>query len=165
MSGEAFPAALLPEIYAHARATFPEECCGYVLGQGADARYVACVNRQNRLHELDPEANPRTAANAYNIGGRELLNLVRSFEEGPAATAIVHSHPRVGAYFSEEDTRAALAAGYPVDYLVVDAQETHIGGAVLFRRRGDGFEEVARYPGGDDGSDHRGGDVGTDGPG
>ena len=53
----------------------------------------------------------------------------------------------MGAYFSEEDTRAAIAAGYPVDYLVVDAQDDEIKGAVLFRRNGDVYEEIARYPG------------------
>lgn len=143
--------AHLAEIYAQARREFPSECCGYLLGSGDDAELVTCVNRQDKLHELDPEAHPRTSANAYNIGGRELLNLVRSFEGDKPATIIYHSHPRVGAYFSEEDTRAAEAAGYPVDYLVVDCQDERIVEAILFRRDPSQdpvvYVEVARYDG------------------
>jgi proteasome lid subunit RPN8/RPN11 len=140
------PEQLLAAMYRQARAEFPNECCGYLVGEGADAKLVQCRNRQDQLHELDAEAHPRTAANAYNIGGRELLDLVRSFESDQPVSIIYHSHPRVGAYFSEEDTRAAIAAGYPVDYLVIDAQETEVLGAKLFRRNGGAFEEVASYP-------------------
>jgi proteasome lid subunit RPN8/RPN11 len=149
MSGDApvVAAAHLQAIYAQARAEFPNECCGYILGAGGDAELVPCKNRQDQLHALDPQAHPRTAANGYNIGGRELLDLVRSFESDTPATIIYHSHPRVGAYFSDEDTRAAIAAGYAVDYLVVDVQDEEIVEAKLFRREGDGYVEIARLPG------------------
>jgi proteasome lid subunit RPN8/RPN11 len=144
-----FPAGALRAIYAQAREEFPSECCGYLLGSGPEAKLVTCINRQDRLHELDPETHPRTSANAYNIGGRELLDLVRSFETEQVATVIYHSHPRVGAYFSEEDTRAAEAAGYPVDYLVVDVQPEGVREAILFRRDDSGeqlrYAERARF--------------------
>ena len=149
MSGET-PSLLqahLDAIYAQARAEFPKECCGYVFGRGDAARVVTCKNRQDQLHALDPQEHPRTAENGYNIGGRELLNLTRSFESDDPVTIIYHSHPRVGAYFSEEDTNAAIAAGYPVDYLVIDAQDDHIKEAVLFRRDGEGFVEIERFDG------------------
>ena len=134
-------------IYRQARAEFPKECCGYIVGTGPDAKLVACENRQDKLHALDPEAHPRTAENGYNIGGRQLLDLVRSFESDAPATIIYHSHPKVGAYFSEEDTRAALGAGYPVDYLVVDVQENEIVEAVLFRKDGERYVEIERFEG------------------
>lgn len=134
-------------IYRQARAEFPEECCGYILGTGATAELVACENRQNKLHALDPVAHPRTATNGYNIGGKQLLTLVRSFESETPATIIYHSHPRVGAYFSEEDTRAALGAGYPCDYLVVDVQDDEIVEAKLFRRDAERYVEIATFPG------------------
>ena len=134
-------------IYRQARAEFPKECCGYILGEGDAAKLVACENRQDRLHALDPEAHPRTAENGYNIGGTQLLDLVRSFESDAPASIIYHSHPKVGAYFSEEDTRAALGAGYPVDYLVVDVQETEIVEAKLFRQDGERYVEIARFAG------------------
>jgi proteasome lid subunit RPN8/RPN11 len=141
------PADILEAIYRQAREEFPKECCGYLRGTGASTRLVSCKNRQDQLHALDPSAHPRTAENAYNIGGKELLDLVRSFDGDDPVTIIYHSHPRVGAYFSEEDVRAAISAGYPVDYLVIDAQETGIKEAILFRREGDGYAELARYPG------------------
>lgn len=149
MSGEA-PAVSrehLLAIYRQSRAAFPKECCGYLLGAAPEAELVQCENRQDKLHALDPEAHPRTAENGYNIGGKQLLNLVRSFESDRPATIIYHSHPRVGAYFSEEDTRAAIAAGYPCDYLVVDVQDAEIREAKLFRRSGDAYVEIARFDG------------------
>ncbi|MGH1340412.1 MAG: Mov34/MPN/PAD-1 family protein [Nannocystales bacterium] len=148
MSGNDTPSLLeahLESIYAQAQAEFPKECCGYIHGRGADARVVQCKNRQDQLHAFSPKDHPRTAENGYNIGGRELLDLTRSFESDDPATIIYHSHPRVGAYFSGEDTSAALSAGLPVDYLVIDAQEDGIGGAVLFRREGEGYVEVERF--------------------
>jgi proteasome lid subunit RPN8/RPN11 len=147
MSGDAIPRPILARIYQQARQEFPRECCGYLRGHGSALELVACQNRQDQLHALDPIAHPRTAENGYNIGGRELLELVRSFESERPASIIYHSHPRVGAYFSEEDTRAALSAGYPVDYLVVDVQDHGVAGAVLFRRDGDRYVEIERYPG------------------
>lgn len=148
------PSAVLEDMYRHARATFPKECCGYLIADpeaGLEVR--RCENIQDELHAEDPETFPRTAENGYNIGGRELLGLVRSFGGPRPATIIYHSHPRVGAYFSAEDERAAEAAGYPVDYLVIDAQEDRIGEARLFRRRADPpageamYQCVAAYPG------------------
>lgn len=135
----------LAAIYRHARETFPDECCGYIVGHGEDAEVVHCQNHQAKLHALDPRTYPRTAAEAYEIAGAELLTLVRSFDGERPATIIYHSHPSGGAYFSSEDTRAALSAGYPVDYLVVDVAGGEVGGAVLFRRQGEGFVEVERY--------------------
>lgn len=139
--------AVLEDMYRHARETFPRECCGYLLAGegGAGLEVRRCTNLQDELHADDPETFPRTAENAYNIGGRELLHLVRSFGGARPATIIYHSHPRVGAYFSAEDERAAEAAGYPVDYLVIDAQEDRIGGAKLFRRRADASADEALY--------------------
>jgi len=128
------PQAALEDLYRHAREEFPNECCGYLIGDGPTLEVKRCRNRQDQLHQLDPEAHPRTAANGYNIGGRDLIDLVRSFESERPISVIYHSHPRVGAYFSAEDANAAISAGFPVDYLVIDAQETSIVEARLFRR-------------------------------
>ena len=150
MSGEpSLTRAALLKIYEHARAEFPKECCGYIYGLGENAEVVPCVNRQDQLHELDPEIHPRTSAEAYNIGGKELLTMIRSFNSDRPVTIVYHSHPRVGAYFSAEDTRAAQASGYPVRYLVVDAQDDEIREAKLFDGQNDAEEyvEVERFEG------------------
>ena len=151
MSGEipALPRPLLEAIYRHARATFPKECCGFVIGAGEAAELVECENWQDRYHAVDPETYPRTAETAYTFGGKDLRRLAESLDSDRPATIVYHSHPRVGAYFSAEDSKAALSAGWPVDYLVVDCQEDGVPVAVLFRKREglDEYVEVARYPG------------------
>lgn len=158
MSGEAADVPVIPKevlagIYRHARAEFPNECCGFVLGQGESAELVVCENWQDRYHAVDPETYPRTAATAYTFGGKDLRRLAASLDSDTPATMVYHSHPRVGAYFSDEDARAASSAGWPVDYLVVDCQEHEVREARLFRRRGAEsdapveYVEIARYPG------------------
>lgn len=143
------PRALLEAIYRQARAEFPNECCGFVIGSGASAQLVQALNYQDRYHAVDPEAYPRTAANAYTFGGKDLRRLADSLDSDAPATIVYHSHPRVGAYFSEEDSRAALSAGWPVDYLVVDCQDEEIREALLFRKHPtrDVYVEIARYGG------------------
>ena len=62
---------------------------------------------------------------------------------------IYHSHCDVGAYFSDEDKRAATPFGeplYPVDYLVIDCARAGVRGARLFRFQAGDFAEIARYP-------------------
>lgn len=144
---------ILAKIYAQARAEFPNECCGYLRGTGEARTLAACTNYQDRLHKLDPETYPRTAANGYNFGGKQQMDFANSFNGDDPATIIYHSHPRVGAYFSREDEAAALSAGWEVDYLVVDVQEHGVREAVLFRRdrqagpEGPAFVAVARFAG------------------
>lgn len=156
MSGDASGApTIAPEqleaIYRQARAEFPKECCGFILGApgSAEAELVQCENWQDRYHAVDPETYPRTAETAYTFGGKDLRRLADSLDSDTPASVVYHSHPRVGAYFSAEDTRAALSAGWPVDYLVVDCQEERIVEALMFRRQGDEFVEIARYEGAD----------------
>jgi proteasome lid subunit RPN8/RPN11 len=157
MSGESgeplpeIPAAVLAGIYRHARAEFPNECCGFVLGQGESAELVPCENVQDRYHAVDPETYPRTAATAYTFGGKDLRRLAASLDSDTPATIVYHSHPRVGAYFSAQDASAASSAGWPVDYLVVDCQEHEVREARLYRGREHAeqveYVEIARYPG------------------
>jgi proteasome lid subunit RPN8/RPN11 len=154
------PAQVLAEIYAHARATYPEECCGFLIGprQSATIDEVRrCVNEQNRYHALDPDRFPRTAREAYYLGGKDLRCLLDSVHSPRPVKIIYHSHPDVGAYFSAEDTRAALGREpdetaepqYLVDHIVIDAQADHIAGAKLFRWESTqrAFVQVAEYAG------------------
>jgi proteasome lid subunit RPN8/RPN11 len=138
------PTQLLTDIYAHARETYPDECCGFLIGprdSGVIDEARRCVNMQNRYHELDPERFPRTAREAYYLGGKDLRFLNESLSGARPVKIIYHSHPDVGAYFSAEDTRAALGREpdetaepqYPVDHIVIDAQADHIAGAKMFR--------------------------------
>ncbi|MCH9681375.1 MAG: Mov34/MPN/PAD-1 family protein [Deltaproteobacteria bacterium] len=134
-------------IYRQAREQFPGECCGFILGEGPDAELVQCDNVIDKYHRLDPESYPRTSANGYMLGVKDIRRLDDSFATEAPARVIYHSHPKVGAYFSDEDTEAAVTTGWSVDYLVVDVQETEVVEAILFRRQGDRYEQIARFDG------------------
>ena len=145
MSGSELPRAVLDDIYAHARTGYPEEVCGLIIA-GDEAR--RCDNRQNALHAEDPKAFPRDARTAYNLGPKDLFFLDKSLRSARPVNIIYHSHVDVGAYFSEEDARAATSEGellYPVDYLVVDVRADGVKGSKLFRFAGGQFIEIASF--------------------
>jgi [CysO sulfur-carrier protein]-S-L-cysteine hydrolase len=144
MSGE-IPRASLDAIYAHAREGYPDEVCGFVL-EGGEVR--RCENQQNKMHALDPQTYPRTARQAYFLGVKDLKFLDQSLKSQRPVRVIYHSHVDVGAYFSDEDKRAAAPDGellYPVDYLVVDVGTDGTRGAKLFRFENRGFVEVKSF--------------------
>jgi adenylyltransferase/sulfurtransferase len=150
----AIPRELLLAVYAHARATYPEECCGFLVGgaAGPPEELRRVDNRQNDLHQSDPERFPRDARTAYNMGARDLLWLQKSLSGARPVRVIYHSHCDVRAYFSDEDKRAATWDGeplYPVDYLVIDAKRDRVDGAKLFRfdQAQRDFCEIASFPG------------------
>ncbi len=152
MPGER-PVTLAPEtleaIYAHARAGYPEEVCGFVLRGGGEPEAARrCVNRQNALHAEDPARFPRDARTAYNLAPADLFFLDKSLRGERPVRVIYHSHVDVGAYFSDEDARAAAPDGellYPVDYLVVDVATGGVRGAKLFTFREGRFVEIGQY--------------------
>jgi len=124
MAGEPpIAAALLAEIYAHAREAFPLECCGYIAGE----RVVRCANE---------DASPTSFA----IGGRDLLDFARSFDGAAPARVLYHSHTNGRAYISPTDR--AQAGGYPVQQLVVGVTAEGITEAALFDEH---FVELARW--------------------
>ena len=144
MSGD-LPRAALDDIYAHAREGYPEEVCGFVMAGGEVRR---CENQQNKMHALDPETYPRTAKTAYFLGFKDLKFLDQSLKSERPVRVIYHSHVDVGAYFSDEDVRAAAPDGeplFPVEYLVVDVRADGVREARLFRFEGGRFLEVARH--------------------
>lgn len=102
------------ELRLHAMETFPEECCGIILANGASDRVRRCVNVQNRLHALDPQTYPRDATIAYAMDPKELQAILRESETtGAKIKAFYHSHPNHDAYFSEEDKAFACPFGEP----------------------------------------------------
>jgi [CysO sulfur-carrier protein]-S-L-cysteine hydrolase len=145
MSGDPLPRAVLDDIYAHAVAGYPEEVCGLII---AEQEVRRCENRQNALHAEDPAHFTRDARTAYNLGPKDLFFLDKSLRSARPVTVIYHSHVDVGAYFSEEDARAAAPDGellYPVEYVVIDVQKDGVRGAKRFRFDAGRFIEVAQY--------------------
>jgi proteasome lid subunit RPN8/RPN11 len=107
-------AAACEQISRHAEETFPDECCGVVFGDGTSERVQRLTNIQNRLHALDPQTYPRTAAIAYAMDPKELEAAIDEAERsGGKLKAFYHSHPNHDAYFSEEDKAFATPFGEP----------------------------------------------------
>lgn len=122
----------LRTIYQHACAAYPDECCGFVL---ADGQVYTGTNIQNELHAKHPDIYPRCSANGYTFSAEDTVRLNESFRTPNPVVIIYHSHPDVGAYFSQEDSEKALFSGeprYPVHYLVVDVRDAIAKGAKLF---------------------------------
>ncbi len=133
----------LAEIYQHALACFPEECCGIVIGPSTDHIGLEdCVkpitNIQNQLHQQDPTEYPRDARTGYYMDPKEMLAVFREAEEkGLAIKAFFHSHPNERAYFSPEDTKRALMEDEPTHpeatYLVISVFPERIADIKGFR--------------------------------
>jgi proteasome lid subunit RPN8/RPN11 len=111
-------------MFAHARATAPEECCGAVLGHGSANVVRRFTNIQGRLHREDPALHPRDATTAYAPEPAELFAVLRDADApGASLKAFYHSHTVRGSYFSGEDRARAMFGedpAYPeVTYVVV----------------------------------------------
>ncbi|WP_087695195.1 molybdopterin-synthase adenylyltransferase MoeB [Pseudomonas sp. PE-S1G-1] len=131
----------LEQIYAHADRSYPEECCGFVF---ADGSVYLGSNIQNELHRKNPEMYPRSAANGYTFSVADTLMMNKAFRGDNPVVVIYHSHPDVGAYFSDEDQDKALFMGepiYPVSYLVVDVRQGKTQGSKLFAWDGKHFAQ------------------------
>ena len=106
--------AAVAAVAAHARETWPEECCGVVLGGGRGDRVHRIPNVQNRLHARDPETFPRDARTAYTMDPGALEAVLEQAERsGLSLKAFYHSHPDHDAYFSDEDRACAAPFGEP----------------------------------------------------
>ena len=78
------PQTLVAEMFAHARACSPEECCGLLGGVG---------NRAASVYPLRNVA-PRPEV-AYDAAPEELFEAQRSMRaRGEALVGVYHSHPR-----------------------------------------------------------------------
>jgi proteasome lid subunit RPN8/RPN11 len=135
-----FPRAVLDAVYAHARAAYPAECCGYLTGPRDAAGVDAVVPCTYTAAEPDRVA----------IDGAELLAFARSLD-GPRPARVGYlSLPNGRAYFSATDRAgAATDAGpvYPVSHLVVGVTAADVTEAALFAwsPAARDFVEVARW--------------------
>ena len=132
-------AGLLPEIYRTVEPAYPHEGCGFVFEQDGRLVVLPTRNRAQQLHEMDPESYPRGGADWFEPDMKPWLRSVRS---GHTPRVIFHSHPDVGAYFSQGDhdsavlvdDEGALTERNPgVLHLVVSVRAGTADGARLFR--------------------------------
>jgi proteasome lid subunit RPN8/RPN11 len=98
----------LAALDAHARETYPKECCGMIVERDGREEVVRVTNIQDDLHAKDPEQYPRTAAIAYTMGLESAPILIAAERGELTLRAFYHSHPEHEAYFSAEDKRQAM---------------------------------------------------------
>jgi [CysO sulfur-carrier protein]-S-L-cysteine hydrolase len=128
---------LMAQIAAHARSTYPSECCGLVMQDAAGSlRFVPVANIAGTAAAAGN--SQRSRRDGYVMDPQALLaELAKAEQGGGRLAAIVHSHPDVGAYFSREDRDMALGGGseplWPgVQYLVVSCKGDGVDGACLY---------------------------------
>jgi len=144
----AIPAALRAQIEDHARAAFPAECCGYLVGPRDGAAVDAAIACRNAQADGDhPTVPERGAETGFVIAGAELLAFARTFDSARPARIVYHSHTNGRAYFSDVDRDVARGAGYPVQHLVVGVTLAGVTGSAQFAWSEDAaeFVEIARW--------------------
>ncbi|MEM0980598.1 MAG: M67 family metallopeptidase [Cyanobacteria bacterium P01_H01_bin.58] len=111
----------------HAVGTYPEECCGLLLGTQAsnhDRRQVfeviALPNhwtaRVSQITETEPTSTALNKGNRYWVDPKDLLNAQRTARDrGWIILGVYHSHPDHPAEPSERDRRLAWTEySYPI---------------------------------------------------
>ena len=102
------PAEALRQMASLAYATFPEECCGLLVGNRAEARVVRFV----------PVTNIAASAKVYTIDPKEHLRCELAAEaEGLEVIGVVHSHTHTEPYPSPTDIAQAPDPGW--HYVIV----------------------------------------------
>lgn len=86
--------AVLNRIAAHGIRDFPNECCGFILGdEVSDVRPILNTNKYK--------------GGSYTMDVPQQLAVLREVEQGKVLKVVYHSHPNMGAFFSGIDRDAA----------------------------------------------------------
>ncbi len=134
------PRRTLNEIYAHAVESFPEECCGLVIGDESERfrDVTRCRNEMTRCHRQDPIRFPRDGRQGFYMNPLDSHKAQQEAEaSGHSISAVYHSHVGVGAYFSETDLECVDDSLFPfpeADHIVVAVLEGRVREVGLFRR-------------------------------
>ena len=135
--------SVIDAVCCHSEEVYPEEACGFIHKDGTVHRAVnvAGTMQTGWVGPDDPNST-------FLMSVADTLKLSRSFSTENPAVVIYHSHPDVGAYFSDADKESALLDGepvYPVDHLVVDVKRGKRKGALLFRELNAEFKCIERF--------------------
>ncbi len=124
-------------IRAHAASTYPEECCGFLIGLWGDEGLVTVVG-------AEPVENVRSELRArrYRIAPNDLRRAEADAEaESYAVVGFYHSHPDHPARPSATDLAEATFPGYA--YVIVSVDRGEPGDVRSWSLKDDrsGFEE------------------------
>jgi proteasome lid subunit RPN8/RPN11 len=102
---------ILDDIFEHARETYPEECCGILVGRDEGGRRTITAAR--RANNVSSERKH----DRYVIDEEKLIEVIRSVRGLPEdVVGFYHSHPDSPSRPSEYDRQIAAWPGY--SYLI-----------------------------------------------
>ena len=149
------PPDILRQVYAHARASFPAECCGWLAGpRDGDAVTTArpCNNAQSQ--GIHPTASMRGEETAYVFSKEDVLAFNQEIDSEEPPRIIYHSHPNGRSYLSNVDIENATdpwgdGKMFPVQQLVVGIDAERVVEAKLFDWSDEArtFVEIAQFTG------------------
>lgn len=125
------------KILRHGERAYPEEACGFLIADaGGDVvEAIAVTNAAEKMRAEQPGEFTRRATDGYVMDPKEQLAVERAADAaGRVVAGVYHSHPDVGAYFSAEDRKRALAFDMPLypSWIVADIRGGAAHGAKLF---------------------------------
>jgi proteasome lid subunit RPN8/RPN11 len=128
------PQFALEELRRHGEETYPNECCGVLLGSlDGGARRVSRAVRCGNTRSDQPQTR-------YNIDPKELIGIQREARErGEDVVGFYHSHPEHPARWSETDLAEAHWTG--CSYVITAVEGGRAGRTRSFELAGQSEEE------------------------
>jgi proteasome lid subunit RPN8/RPN11 len=125
----------LKQIYAHAKETYPHECCGFLLGSFDD----------DLVHQVRRATNQNTGrTDRFIISGEEYAQAQFATDEaGLDIIGIYHSHPDWPPIPSQTDMESAWEEVY---YLIASVHEGRPLNTNVWRLTGDGLRRFEWVP-------------------
>ncbi len=124
-------------IEAHARQTYPHECCGVMVGHPGPARRCLEAQRCNNL-------NTERAHDRFDLDPKDYLRLDREAQRrGLEIVGVYHSHPDHPARPSQTDLERAWE-GY--SYVIVSVHQGEIADFNSFELKSGAFEQETIEP-------------------
>jgi proteasome lid subunit RPN8/RPN11 len=115
------PSTVLREIYDHTEASYPNECCGLIIGAAdKDGKIAHTFRKCGNL-------NTERARDRYEMDPVDMLRIQREFENSPwDIVGIYHSHPDHPSRPSQTDTDAAWP---DYSYVIISVQKGTVASA------------------------------------
>ena len=130
------PFKILEDIFEHSRETYPEECCGILVGRDEQNRRI--VTESHRARNTSEERRHER----YLLDEKKLIEVIRA-TRGLSVDVVgfYHSHPDHPSCPSSHDTETAAWPGY--SYLIVSVSTESIDGVQswIMPANGDTFVE------------------------
>jgi proteasome lid subunit RPN8/RPN11 len=126
---------LLDQIRAHGRDTYPEECCGGLIGRRGEPALVSRVERIDNVRDAE-------RARRYEVSPKDYLRLERlAAEAGAELLGFYHSHPDHPAAPSAYDREHAFPFFHYLVCAVASGRPGEITAWVLSEDRGEFDQE------------------------